>query len=80
MMKTADLYLVGMSPNEEVGKGKFRNHRGDWVSGYFSRFNLMGQMADHFTDLFEVEGLINETIDSRIDGLLQEGIPSLRND
>ena len=27
VLKTADFYLVGMPPNEEVGKGKFRSHR-----------------------------------------------------
>jgi hypothetical protein len=32
-------------------------------------------MGDHRTDLVEIKGLMNKTINAHIDGLFEEGVP-----
>jgi len=39
-----------------------------------------GQMVDHRTDFREIKGLMNKTINARIDGLFEEGVPPFRDD
>jgi hypothetical protein len=37
-------------------------------------------MGHHCTDLFAVEGFIDEPVDSEIDGLFKKSVPFLRDD